>query len=115
MAHKTQDDKDPPIYPALRNRPWTSEEEDKLRELWASGTAVSLISRLLGRRSSGVGQKAKRLGLGARYRYNPNTKPKKVEKTREKKCLKCRSTFHAPRLIFLCTACKKHISRVMGG
>ena len=114
MAHKTQDDKEDPIYPALRNRPWTPAEEDRLRELWENGTAVSLISRILGRRSSGVGQKAKRLGLGPRYRYNPDTKPKQVEETREKTCLKCRSTFHAPRLIFLCTACKKHISRVMG-
>tara|TARA_R110000751_G_scaffold112746_6_gene211775 strand:- start:1095 stop:1427 length:333 start_codon:yes stop_codon:yes gene_type:complete len=109
------DAKEDPLYPALRNRPWTKEEEDKLRELWENGTAVSLISRILGRRSSGVGQKAKRLGLGTRYRYNPYVKAKERAPTKKKKCLKCQKPFQATRFIFLCKQCKRNIARVWSG
>ena len=114
MAQKTEEGKKPPIYPALRNRPWSPAEEAKLRGLWSDGTTLSLISRALGRSSSGVSQKAKRLGLHSRYQ----AKPKQIEPARpgfkEKKCLRCRDPFQASRFIFLCKTCKHHIARIMG-
>ena len=99
---------------STQNRPWTAAEEEKLRELWLAGTTVTLIGRMLDRRGRGVGQKASRLGLPPRYRYNPDIGPKEVEPTKEKKCLKCRQPFQASRYIFICKGCKHNVRRWRG-
>lgn len=55
---------------------WTSQAEDRLRELWAAGATCSTIARAVGTSKGSVTGKIFRLGLEQRYR-SPVSRPKK--------------------------------------